>query len=168
MNNISYIFNILLGFLIIGSILILYSVKSTTAGYGFILFGLLGMLFINLMFVSKENLNSSIIEITKKLFTSSFPLLLFIGCVSWLFSQNIIHREKIIKRETPKEYTNFLTLSSLLNIILFFLVYYQNSVKFSISGNSKSYFNIFILLLTLQYALTTIQYIILTYYSTDG
>lgn len=171
MKNIAYVFNIIFSILIIGSILILSSVKSTSAGYGFILFGLLGMLFINLMFVSKENLNSSILDITKKMVTTSLPLVLFIGCISWLFAQNLTHREKIINRETPKEYTQFLTLSSLLNIVLFFVVYHQTNIKFITKQDTvkpTSYLNIFILLLALQYSLTTIQYIILNYYNTDG
>jgi len=176
MKNIRYVFNILFSLIVIGSVLILSSVKSTSAGYGFNLFGLLGILFVNVMFISKENTDASIFTLIKKIIFNNFPMVALIGVIAWLFTQNIIHQKKIVKRHTPVEYNKFLTLSSILNVFLFGVIYvilddnYKQleGLSQSVMKNKQLMSNIFLLLLAIQYCLAIFQHIILTYYSTDG
>jgi len=175
MQNILYVLNILFSLLVIGSILLLSSVKSISAGYGFNLFGLFGILLVNIMFVSKGNINSSIFKLIRSIFTNNILLVGLIGSVSLLFTQNIIHHKKIVKRRIPKEYNTFSNMSSIINIFLFALLYVILNNKYKqlmnasyMFDNKQMYSNIFLLLLSLQYVMVIFQYIILNYYSTDG
>lgn len=176
MKNIRYIFNVLFLFLIIGTILLLSSVKSISAGYGFILFGLLGILVVNVLFISKENINVSIFTLIKKVLFNNISIVSLIGVISWLFTQNIIHRKKIISKKTPNEYKRFLTTSTILNIFLFGMLYvfindkYKSVLNPSTEPmkNRQSFMTLYVLLLSVQYCLTIFQYIILNYYATDG
>lgn len=172
--NINYVSNVLFSLLIIGTILLLASVKSISAGYGFNLFGLLGILLVNVMFISRENINAPIISLIKKVIFNNVYLAALVGVIAWLFTQNITHYEKIIKGETPKEYNRFLNMSTVLNVFLFGMLYTFINDKYKIiSGgepmkNRQTFMTLFVLLLSVQYCLTIFQHIILNYYSTDG
>lgn len=176
MKNIRYVSNILFLLLVIGTILLLADVKSIAAGYGFILFGLLGILIINVLFISKENIDQSLFTLIKNMIFNNTSIIALLGVISWLFAQNIVHQKKIIEKKTPKEYNRFLNTSTLLNIFLFSILYvfindkYKqlfNTSKVSLENNSI-YMTLYLLLLSVQYCLAIFQYIILNYYSTDG
>jgi hypothetical protein len=176
MKNIRYVFNILYLLLITGTILLLASVRSISVGYGFILFSLLGILLVNVLFISKENINASLFTLIKKIFFNNFHIAALIGVSSWLLSQNITHQRKIIEKKTPKEYNTFLNISTILNVFLFSILYlfmndkYKSILNSNQDGikNKQTYNILYILLLTVQYCITLFQYIILNYYSTDG
>lgn len=176
MKNIRYVFNILYLLLITGTILLLASVRSISVGYGFILFSLLGILLVNVLFISKENINASLFTLIKKIFFNNFHIAVLIGVSSWLLSQNITHQRKIIEKKTPKEYNTFLNISTILNVFLFSILYlfmndkYKSILNSNQDGikNKQTYNILYILLLTVQYCITLFQYIILNYYSTDG
>lgn len=176
MKNINYVVNILFTFLVIGTILLLSSVKSISAGYGFNLFGLLGILIVNVLFISKENINTPILTLIKKILFDNTSIVALLGVISWLFVQNIKHRRKIIQNKTPKEYNRFLNTSTILNILLFSMLYviindrYKSILNSSYEpiSNKQTFSILYVLLLSVQYCLTIFQYIILNYYSTDG
>lgn len=176
MQNIRYVFNILYLLLVIGTILLLADVKSISAGYGFSLFGLLGILIVNVLFISKENINASLFTLIRKIIFNNLSIAALIGVISWLFAQNIVHQKKIIEKKTPTEYRRFLNTSTILNIFLFAILYVfmndkYNSILNPAQGqatNKQMYMTLYVLLLSVQYCLAIFQYIILNYYSTDG
>jgi hypothetical protein len=176
MKNIRYVSNVLFMLLIIGTILLLADIKSVSAGYGFNLFGLLGILIINVLFVSKENINASLFTLVKKILFNNVSIVALVGVTAWLLAQNIIHQKKIIEKKTPKEYNRFLNTSTILNIFLFTMLYiFMNDKYRRILNTSQeqpidnpTYTILYVLLLSVQYCLALFQHIILNYYSTDG
>lgn len=176
MKNIRYVFNILYLLLVIGTILLLTSVKSITAGYGFSLFGLLGILIVNVLFISKENINTPLFVLIRKILFNNIHIAALIGVISWLLSQTIVHQKKIIEKKTPKEYNRFLNTSTVINIFLFSMLYVFMNDKYksilnpqqTTINNKQTYFTLYVLLLSVQYCLAMFQYIILNYYTTDG
>lgn len=169
MKNITYVSNVLFLLLVIGSILLMTSVKSVSAGYGFNLFGLLGLLIINVLFVSKENIDAPLLTLILKILRNNWFIVALIGAVSWMLSQVITHYKKIIDKRTPIEYSRLFMSSNILNIFLFVMLYkLLNDTSESALLNRQSFMTLYILLLSIQYLLTTFQYVILNYYTTDG
>jgi hypothetical protein len=177
MQNLQYVSNVLFLLLVIGTILLISSVKSISAGYAFTLFGLLGLLVINILFVSKENIDTPIITLIIKIISNNAYIVGLIGVVSWLLTQVITHYKKIIDKKTPVEYNHILTSSTIVNVFLCIMLYmflndtYNKSIYKSgesIINNKQMFMTLYILLLSMQYLLATFQYIILNYYSTDG
>lgn len=176
MKNIRYVSNVLFMLLIVGTLLLLADIKSVSAGYGFNLIGLLGILIINVLFISKENINASIFTLVKKILFNNVSIVALVGVTAWLLAQNIIHQKKIIDKKTPKEYNRFLNTSTLLNIFLFIMLYIFINDKYRRVLNTSAdqsletplYTTLYVLLLSVQYCLALFQHIILNYYSTDG
>lgn len=107
--------NISLASVIVGIFVLLLPIPTGSLyGYGVIMFSFIGLLLLNIVLQTKQTIESGMMNIIKKLFTSELtPILGLLGIVSWLFSLNIKYLNFYNNPSSlPNEFTTFKNLST--------------------------------------------------------
>lgn len=107
--------NISLSSVIVGIFVLLLPIPTGSLyGYGVIMFSFIGLLLLNIVLQTKQTVESGMINIIKKLFTSELtPILGLLGIVAWLFSLNIKYINFYNNPSSlPNEFITFKNLST--------------------------------------------------------
>ena len=167
-------------------ILLLPFPDGSIYGYGTIFFAMLGLLLLHLALVTRENMESGLIQILKELVFASqtIPIVLLMTVIGWLISMNIIYWDRFNNPEMlPDEFKNFKGLSTGLLGISILLVKTitgqevqelqaqtkgQNNISKFYKFASESATSMLYLVITILSITVGLMQTIMKYYITDG
>lgn len=176
-----YDVHIVLGFTIIGILLIATLGKSGGGlwGYGVIGFSLFGLLVFEMAYRTNIRKGRGFRAILDILMHGG-PIILLIICVGWLLVLNMMYKSTIESGHLPGEYDNFQTLGMLILLVELYLLYkyLSDQAKIKFGGHdftsqlnelmSKNLAWLMTLLSVIYMIVIGIMQVILQYFTTDG
>lgn len=168
------------------SILLLPFPDGSIYGYGTIFFAMLGLLMLHLALITRENMETGLIQILKELLLASqtVPIVLLMSILGWLISMNIIYWDRFNNPEMlPDDFKNFRGLSTgLLGISVLLIKTITGQEVQELQAQTKGRNNISKFYKLASESATSILYLVITilsitvglmqtimkYYITDG
>lgn len=156
---------------------------SNLWGTGVLSFGLMGLIIVIFVLITRRDLQESLKEILKHMLKNGMPLIVLTGIILWLFSLFLMFNKKIEKDHVPESFHTFSNISTVLVILQLILVYkflmdQITTTKSALGGSdvmeivyrllSSQIISLLYLLTLFNFIVTGFIQVILKYFTTDG
>jgi len=140
------------------------------SGYSILILALMMILLVLFNRIMGASSNDSSFQILIRLIMTSSPFLIMLGIVIFLFYMIITYQKRIIEKTVSPSYFSFNNIALFLLFIQLYTVYkILLDNQFQVTGKmSRLNSSLLLLFSTIIFMCSTIIYIILKYYTTDG
>lgn len=111
---------------------------SSIWGYGFMCLALFGLMVTTFGLAYRSQLSKGPFVLLKNILSSSAPIILVIGILTWLIIQNVTYFKRINQGKVPDEYNQFSSISNILIVVQLGILFKFFMDKISTDGETSS------------------------------